>query len=153
MKNFAQSSLNNVNITHNRRLPALVGIAATAALVLSAVSALWVSTPATPSNTDLQLNQPVQTVTIAAKRWNADQKLAFDAEQRGMQVVVISAQRLSEEQKLAMDNEERQQLALQSTSRAPLANDAHLLNTSFKANDKRRVQPEDQRAVKGAFNG
>lgn len=49
----------------------------------------------------------VQVVTISAKPWSAEQKLAFDAEQAGTQTVVISAKRLTAEQKLAMDQEDK----------------------------------------------
>lgn len=75
-----------------------VTIASFAAVV--SVSAAF-QTPQPSEATD------VQVVTISAKPWNAEQKLAFDAEQAGTQTVVISAKRLTAEQKLAMDQEDK----------------------------------------------
>lgn len=55
----------------------------------------------------------VASVTVSAKRMNAEQKLAFDLEVQDVQTVVISTKRLSQEQKLAMAQEDRaMQIAL-----------------------------------------
>lgn len=105
---------------------AVVTVAAVAAIVV--VSAAFQVAPKQNAQPISTLDKQYQTVTITAKRWDAAQKLAFDAEQAGMQVVVISAKRLSEEQKIAMAKEDQ---SLQTSQ------EAKLVKVSFK----------------GAFNG
>ncbi|MCU6433744.1 hypothetical protein LPB67_08130 [Undibacterium sp. Jales W-56] len=52
------------------------------------------------------INDTIPTVTIIAKRLNAEQKLAYDLQStQDIQTVMISAKRLSAEQKLAMDRD------------------------------------------------
>ena len=55
--------------------------------------------------TTTQTASAIPTVVITAQRMSEDQKIAFDAQQTGLQTVVISAKRLSAEQKIAIDNE------------------------------------------------
>lgn len=51
-------------------------------------------------------NKAMPTVTIAAKRLNADEKLAYDLQSAsGIQTVMISAKRMNTEQKLAVDRD------------------------------------------------
>jgi hypothetical protein len=89
----------------NFKNAALVSVAALAAVVV--VSAAFQATPNRQAQPISTLDSQFHTVTITAKRWDAAQKLAFDAEQTGMQVVVISAKRLTEDQKMAMAKEDQ----------------------------------------------
>ena len=72
--------------------------------------------------TTTQTASAIPTVVITAQRMSEDQKIAFDAQQTGVQTVVISAKRLSAEQKIAMDNETLnvQRVALTTNHRAAI---------------------------------
>ena len=67
--------------------------------VLAVGNAFTANTHATASVS----SDAIPSVVITALRMSEDQKIAFDAEQSGMQTVVISAKHLTADQKLAMD--------------------------------------------------
>lgn len=72
---------------------------ASLAAILSIAAAFHTPAPVNATN--------IASVTVSAKRMNAQQKQAFDLEAQGVQTVVISTKRLSPEQKLAMAQEDR----------------------------------------------
>lgn len=85
----------------------ILASAALAAIVSVAAAFQPVAAPAKAFATaGLPAAPAIASVTVSAKRMSAEQKLAFDLENQGMQTVVISARRLSSEQKLAMAQED-----------------------------------------------
>lgn len=78
---------------------AIILSTASLAALLSIAAAFHVPAPVTANS--------IASVTVSAKRMNAQEKQAFDLEAQGVQTVVISTKRLSQEQKLAMAQEDR----------------------------------------------